>query len=185
MYENNIVNNDSAAAAYGKLINNYKSNPLLALVTAKYTSYETEQKNLKEAEEKKLKEANPDTTALQSSDKDKNVNDQKDAKEVQANVTQPPAQNLKKDSLDSIKKEPKSEIQNNLKNPAAIKDEKKELPGHENVIPKEKEKSITQPVEYSDTLQRMSNPRQKVLEAEKKTAAPSDTAKSKREVPKD
>ena len=55
IYEDNLVQNDSAAATYGLLITNYKTSPLVAQILPKYTAYQTEKIREKTIQEEKQK----------------------------------------------------------------------------------------------------------------------------------
>ncbi len=184
IYENNLLNNDSAAVAYGKLINDFKKSPLLALVTDKYNNYEAEQKRLMEEKDKK------EIKSTQPVSKDSTGTENKQAngsgvKTDQGNTAQPSVQNLKKDSVNTAKAQEKSEIKNAQKSTASPVNDKKELTGHENANDEKSNRALNHPAAEADSVKKAFEARRKIiLDEDKKPAAPPDTVQTKKEIPK-
>lgn len=112
IYEDNLVQNDSAAATYGLLITDYKTSPLVAQIMQKYTNYQTEKIREKTLQDQKIK----DEQAKQQQDKKKTETDNKVQNEVKKEtVPQKPVE--KEVPSDSVKNKVLNRMQPNEKKP--------------------------------------------------------------------
>ena len=174
-----------AAAAYGRLINNYKDSPLVSLVSVKYNNYETEQKALKEEENKKRKQDSTKTAVTPPVSKNGMQVEQKEKVNVQKIEKPVSALTSRKDSVANAKASELIEAKQEIKKSEVLPDKLKEVPGVTKDSLKENNKELIQPKQNADSIKHAIENRKKILlEEENKKPSPPDTTKANKVIPK-